>query len=208
MIWHKHLNHDKNTHAFCSASKYSWRNWDVDKLLQMKAASYAAAIGTAVHEYAEGNIAKKIRIQKGDKHGVLRHLVVEKKIPERAINIDYIFPTLMMYVNDCIGYRLDPEVYLEFSDDFSGTADALQYENRVLQVSDLKTGVRPASFEQLENYASLFCLEYKVNPKDIQKIIFRIYQAGEIQVAEPDPSVIMDVMERMKRTNSVLEKWY
>ena len=55
MIW-KDYSKLKNTHAFCGASNYRWRNYDVDKLIQSKVSSYATSIGTLLHEYAADNI--------------------------------------------------------------------------------------------------------------------------------------------------------
>lgn len=196
MVW-KDYSKLKGTHAVCGASNYSWRNYDPEKLIQRLIANYAAPIGTALHEYAAENIKKKIKVLKTDKHGVLRYLLVEKKIPSRAIDIDMLFPNLMNYVNDCIGFRLDPEVVLYYSPYSYGTADAIGWENGLLQISDLKTGVVPASFAQLENYAAFFCLDYKIKPTQIKEIIFRIYQGGQIATAKPDPSILVPIIDQI-----------
>ena len=203
MIW-KDYSKLKNTHAFCGASNYRWRNYDIDKLIQSKVSSYATTIGTLLHEYAAENIKKRFKIAKSDKRSILRYLGVEHGVPLSAIDTNRLFPNLMNYVNDAIDFNMDPEVMLYFSDDFYGTADAISWEDNVLRISDLKTGVTPASFMQLENYAAFFCLDYKVKPTQIEKIEFRIYQNGEIIGAEPEPIILVPIIEQVIEFNRVL----
>lgn len=88
--------------------------------------------------------------------------------------------------------------------DFSGTADAISFRNNFLRIHDLKTGTRPVHIEQLEIYAALFCLEYKVKPTDI-KIELRIYQNDEILVHEPEPEEIITIMNKIVHLNKILE---
>lgn len=203
MIW-KDYSKLKNTHAFCGASKYSWRNWDIEKLLQSKVNSYATTIGTLLHDFAARCITRKFRLNKSDKRMLLLYLHVEHDIPEEAIDVDRIFPTMQMYVNDAIGFRMDPEITLYYSDDFYGTTDAISWRDNCLRISDLKTGITPASFEQLENYAAFFCLDYKVKPSQIEKLEFRIYQNGEIALAEPDPEIIFPIIDQIIEFNKAL----
>ena len=198
----------KNSHAFLGGSNYAWRNYDFEKLEKMIIASYANSIGTAIHEYAAKNIKAKFRMNKNDRHSVLRHLTVECKIPQKAVDIDFIFPNLVNYVNDCIGFGLDPEVRLYFSKMCFGTADAISFENNVLQISDLKTGKTQASFTQLENYAAMFCLNYNVKPNRIDKIIFRIYQFGEVLVAEPPTDILDPIIHQIVEFNKFLTTWF
>lgn len=206
MIWHDHSKL-KGTHAFCSASNFSWRNYDLVKLEQIKVSSYAAPIGTALHELAAEYIKKGFEIKKTDKHGILGYLVVQKKFPQKVIDIDYIFPNFMAYVNDGIRFSMDPEVVLYYSDNFFGTADCLSWENGILQISDLKTGKSEPKFTQLENYAALFCLEYKVKPKDIKQIIFRLYHGEELMVAEPPSDILNPVIDQIVEFNKFL-MWF
>lgn len=203
MIW-KDYSKLKNTHAFCGASNYRWRNYDIDKLIQSKISSYATTIGTMLHEYAADNIKKRFKIAKSDKRGVLRYLGIEHSVPLNSIDMNRLFPNLMNYVNESIDFNMDPEVTLYFSDDFYGTADAISWEDNVLRISDLKTGVTPASFMQLENYAAFFCLDYKVKPTQIQQLEFRIYQNGEVLTAEPDPIILTPIIEQVIEFNRVL----
>ena len=191
MLWNDHSKL-KGTHAFGGASKKGWENWDIDKFLTSLENSYAQSIGTHLHAYAEDNIRSHWRLYKSDKRSVLRYLVIDKKIPMNVIDIDRLYPNLLNYVNDCIGFRMDPEVVLYYSDKFYGTTDAIFWNDGVLKISDLKTGVTPADFVQLAKYAAFFCLEYKVKPTQIKHMEFRIYQNGEIMVAEPDPSEALD----------------
>lgn len=58
--------------------------------------------------------------------------------------------------------------------------------------------------EQLEIYAALFCLEYKVKPADI-KIELRIYQNDEILVHEPEADEIIVIMNKIIHLNKILE---
>ena len=89
--------------------------------------------------------------------------------------------------------------------DFSGTADAISFRNNFLRIHDLKTGKRTVHIEQLEIYAALFCLEYKIKPNDI-KIELRIYQNDEIIVHEPEPEEITEIMNKIIHVDKMLEK--
>ena len=59
--------------------------------------------------------------------------------------------------------------------------------------------------EQLEIYAALFCLEYKVKPGDI-RMELRIYQNDEILVHEPTAEDILPIMDKIVHVNKMLEK--
>ena len=203
MIW-KDYSKLKGTHAFCGASKYTWRGWTIEKLIQAKENSYASQIGSKLHEYAADNIQEKFKIVKGDKRSVFRYLAVENKFPPNAIDIERLFPNLMNYVNDCIGFRMDPEIVLYYSPDFYGTADAISWSDDILRISDLKTGITPAHFEQLENYAAFFCLDYKIKPSQIKKMEFRIYQDNEVLYAEPNSSIIFPIIDQIIEFNKAL----
>lgn len=68
----------------------------------------------------------------------------------------------------------------------------------------MKTGTRPVHIEQLEIYAALFCLEYKVKPSEI-KIELRIYQNDEVLVHEPSAEDISIIMNKIIHLDKVLE---
>jgi len=85
---------------------------------------------------------------------------------------------------------------LRYSDNAFGTADAISFVKNLLRIHDLKTGITPASFKQLEVYAALFCLEYGYSPHDIQ-IELRIYQKNEVLTHIPEADEIERIMDRI-----------
>lgn len=162
----------KDCHAFLGASKHAWINYDEEKLEESYLKALAKQHGTRLHDYACESI--KLRI----------------KLPDTT-------KTLNMYVNDAIGYRMTPEQTLFYSFNCFGTADAISFNDNLLRIHDLKTGVSPTSFAQLEIYAALFCLEYDVDPNEID-IELRIYQLNEVRVEIPNPEDILYIMEKIK----------
>lgn len=113
--------------------------------------------------------------------------------------------TIYSYVNDAIGFKMDTEVVLFYSERFFGTADAISFRDGILRIHDLKTGKIPAHIEQLEVYAALFCLEYKVKPGDIDMEL-RIYQNDEILYHNPMAEDIILIMDKIVHLNKLLEK--
>lgn len=161
----------RGRHAFLSASKYHWLNYDVSKLITSFINNQAVERGNRLHSLACELISLGIPLQK-------------KKA------------TLNMYVNDAIGFGMKPEQILYYSDNCFGTTDAILFNERkqLLRIHDLKTGGTPAHMEQLEIYAALFCLEYVVNPFDIS-FELRIYQSDEVLIHTPDPAAIKEIMD-------------
>lgn len=104
--------------------------------------------------------------------------------------------TLNMYVNDAIGYKMEVELALYYSDNCFGHADTLCFRKGVLRVHDLKTGINPASHHQLEVYAALFCLEYIISPFEID-VELRIYQNDEVHSYSPFPETIVHLMDKI-----------
>lgn len=205
MIWNKHKNLE-GSHAILSASKSEWIEKDEEELIESITNSYSPAIGTLLHSYAADRIFYRERMRKTDVHGVKFDLL-RNRIPEFAIDLSSIFPTLMSYVNDAIGYQLDPEVVLYYSDRCYGTADAIQVDGDILRIHDLKTGTRPAKMRQLLIYAALFYLEYGVKPDDMRSEL-RIYQTNEILVYEPESAEIREVMKKIvEKDRVVLQKF-
>lgn len=190
------------THAFLSASQPTWLRKDADELLEAKRNSYAQPIGTLLHAYAADCIKYREKLRKSDMRGVKFDLM-RKGIPEYAIDIERVFPTFMNYVNDAIGFRLDPEVLLYYSNECYGTADAINVDGKTLRIHDLKTGVKPAKMDQLLVYAGLFYLEYNMKPEKIHSEL-RIYQMDEVLVYEPDSEEIREVMQDIEDKNRVL----
>ena len=113
--------------------------------------------------------------------------------------------TLYAYVNDAIGFRMSTEVVLYYSPRFFGTADTICFRDGVLRIHDLKTGVTPVHMEQLEVYAALFCLEYKIKPGDID-IELRIYQNDEVIYHNPTAEDIVPIMDKIIHINKLLER--
>ena len=158
-------------HAFLSASKYHWTNYDDEKLDRVFLTALAAQRGTELHAFAHEAIRLGIKLPRNSK-------------------------TLNAYVNDAIGYRMTPEQILYYSDNAFGTADAISFRKDVLRISDLKTGIIPASERQLEIYAALFCLEYGYKPFSFA-IELRIYQNDEVQIFDADPDTIAHIMDKI-----------
>jgi hypothetical protein len=134
-------------------------------------AAMAARRGTELHEFAHDAIRLGIKLPRSQK-------------------------TLNMYVNDAIGYRMTPEQVLFYSRNSFGTADAISFRSGLLRIHDLKNGITPTSEHQLEIYAALFCLEYRMKPFEIEMEL-RIYQSDEVRVYEGDPDVITHIMDRI-----------
>lgn len=167
-------------HAFLGASKYHWINYDDEKMIQSYRNMTAAQRGTEMHEYAAMSIRLGQRLPKSKK-------------------------TLCAYVNDAIGFRMRPEQILYYSENCFGTADAIAFRNDMLRIHDLKTGTTPASIKQLEVYAALFCLEYRIQPKDIQMEL-RIYQNDEILIHSPEVDEIVPIMDKIIHFDKLIKK--
>jgi len=167
MQWNRHFDLS-GQHAFLGASKYSWTRYDLEQLERTYRTSMAAAHGTRLHEFA----AEAIKL------GI--------KLPRTS-------ETLNRFVNDAIGYRMEPEQVLYVSENAFGTADAICFRRNKLRIHDLKTGVTKASVRQLEIYAAFFCLEYGFKPTAIDMEL-RIYQNDDVQIWEADPVVITEIM--------------
>ena len=137
-----------------------------------------------------------------------RIMSVINNIPEKVYDLDYIYPTVMGYVNDAIGFRMNPETILFYSEYCFGTADALIFNehNKFLRIHDLKTGKAQAKMEQLVKYASLFCLEYAVDPEKITTEL-RIYQDNTAVVYNPLPSEITAMMNTIIEESRELERF-
>jgi len=203
MNWNRHSNLE-GAHAFLSASKYNWLNKNDEELIDSYRNSFATTIGTLLHSYAADAIRFREKLRKGDAKGVKFDLM-RRGIPEFAIDIAGVFPTLMRYVNDSIGFQMDPEVLLYYSDTCFGTTDAIQYYEDVLRINDLKTGTTPAKMDQLKIYAALFFLEYGYKPEK-SRIELRIYQLDDYALYEPEPNEIREVMNAIVSKDRVLQK--
>lgn len=179
MNFNKHFNLE-GQHAFLSASKYHWINYDEEKLASTYDKYLAAQMGTRLHEFASECIKLGIKLPKTKK-------------------------TLNLYVNDAIGYKMTPEQPLYYSENCFGTADAISFKNDMLRIHDLKTGVSSTSMKQLEIYTALFCLEYNVDPRKID-VELRIYQSDEVVVHNPNIDDILYIMDKIIKFDKEIDK--
>jgi hypothetical protein len=157
--------------------------YDDDKALEVYTNKKAAEVGTRLHNWAKETIDLGIKQPRSKK-------------------------TIYAYVNDAIGFKMDTEVVLFYSERFFGTADAISFRNGVLRIHDLKTGKSGKiedHMEQLEIYAALFCLEYKVKPGEIE-IELRVYKNNEVLYHNPTAEDILPIMDKIVHLNKLLEK--
>ena len=168
-------------HAPFTASSSAWLRYDDDKAIDVYRNKKAAEMGTKLHAWAKETIDLGIKQPRSNK-------------------------TLYAYVNDAIGFKMNTEVVLFYSDRFFGTADAISFRNGVLRIHDLKTGTGGKienHMEQLEIYAALFCLEYKVKPGEI-KMELRVYKNDEVLVHNPTAEDIAPIMDKIIHLNKLL----
>lgn len=179
MIFNNHSNLE-GRHAFLGASKYHWINYDESKVIDSYSKFLATQKGTVLHDFA----AQCIRLG--------------QKLPRSQ-------KTLNLYVNDAIGYKMTPEQILYYSENCFGTADAISFRDGFLRIHDYKSGAVPAHIEQLEIYAALFCLEYRVKPSDIN-IELRLYQSNEVLCHEPTADDILQIMNKIVDFDKIIRK--
>lgn len=172
-----------NAHAILSPSQSSWVNYTEEKLDERFFTIMAAARGTRLHEFAKEAIELGVRLENNGE-------------------------TVNAYVNDAIEFGMTPEQILFYSKNCFGTADAISFTANHLQIHDLKTGVHEAPFRQLEVYASIFCLEYDLDPYDISMEL-RIYQNHEVRIFDSvraaDIVKIMDTIVQHDRRIELLK---
>lgn len=177
----KHINLE-GLHAPFSASQSSWLRYSDDKAIEVYHNKKAAEVGSKLHAWAKDTIDLGIKQPRSKK-------------------------TLYAYVNDAIGFKMSTEVVLYYSDRFFGTADAISFRNNILRIHDLKTGKSGKiedHIEQLEVYAALFCLEYKIKPGDIEMEL-RLYKQDEVLVHHPTVEDIVPIMDKIIHLNKILE---
>lgn len=179
MNWNNHSK-IKGTHAFLSASKYHWINYDKKKLIDTFKNQKAAEWGTRLHAFAAECIE------------------IGQKLPRSN-------KTLNRYVNDVIGYRMTPEQVLYYSEYCFGTADAISFKKNILRIFDYKSGVNKAHPEQLMIYAAIFCLEYDIKPGEIEYDL-RIYQNDDVWNIEATADDILPIMDTIVSFDRMLNK--
>lgn len=212
----------KGTHSLLSPSSYRWRNYDAEAMLRMFKGKYASTIGTCLHRFAESRIRHGIKLTRYEKNDALIAVLDNPEIKGTEIDIyryvvyqmDFgnVYTNLMNYVNDAIGFRMEPEVFLYFSNYCYGTADALKFNEKdgFLRIHDLKTGLTPAAMDQLDIYAGLYCLSNNIKPSSIQTEL-RIYQGNDIIFATPTTEelekAINDILESQKTIDTMMKGW-
>lgn len=182
MKWNNHSKDvPEGAHAFLGASKYSWLNYDEEQLIAAYTRYMAKLRGIRYHKLAYELIDLKQKLPRSKK-------------------------TFPSYVNDAIGFGMSPEVTLYYSRNCFGTADAIGFRNRFLRIHDLKTGVTKSSLHQLEIYAALFCLEYRIKPSELSGCELRIYQNDDILIGNPGPDDILPTMDKIVQYDKKVEK--
>ena len=189
MKWNNHSREvPEGAHALFGASNYHWTNYDEEKMKEVFLSNLAKKEGTELHELAAINIIKRRKLAGRD--------------------------TLAKYVNDAIGFKMDPEVPLYYSENFFGTTDAISFRNHpdkesgykyFLRIHDLKTGKIPAKLRQLEVYAAFFFLEYDIKPEETE-IELRIYQNDDIMIGNPTAKDIKPIMNKIILFDKIAEK--
>ncbi len=182
MIWNEHYNL-KNQHAYLSPSNSHWVNYDDEKFDTVFFNMQAKERGTRYHALAAELIFLGERLPK----------------TKRSFN---------MFVNDAIGFGMEAEQILYYSNNCFGTCDAIHYHDKkkMLRIHDLKTGSIKGSERQVEIYDALFCLEYGYKPDKIDHEL-RIYQYNEEPLIwSPDPNDIYYLMDRIVIRDKRIEK--
>lgn len=179
MIFNQH-SHLQGKHAFLSPSNYHWLNYTDQKLEARFAASQSARRGTDLHALAHEAIRLGVKLSRAN-------------------------DSLSTYVNDALGFKMVCEQPLFFSENCFGTADTICFRRNKLRIHDLKTGIITSSFHQLEVYAAIFCLEYSIDPFDIE-IELRIYQRKDIRVHVPFAESIAEIMDTIIRFDQQVEQ--
>lgn len=178
MKWNEHYRLEE-AHAFLSPSNYHWINYTPEKLTQVYINHLKKEEGTLLHSFASIAIVKKLKMANHKK----------------ALN---------QFVNDAIGFGMESEMILYYSDNCFGTADAIMYEDGVLRVHDLKTGNTKPSFNQLKVYCALFCLEYDHQPEEMT-FITRLYQFTGFDELVVDPNEVRDIMNHIIHLDAVID---
>lgn len=203
-------------HAQFSPSQSAWLRYDDEKIVTSYTNRFRKVLGTEIHEYAQSQIEllQKVSSTRLIQHEVATYIYSKYKAQDEleygkmlifALKglPDEIFDTVKLFINDAIGYKMDSEIVLCFSQRFFGTTDAISFRNNLLRIHDLKTGDGEAHIDQLLVYTALFCLEYQIKPSSIH-IELRIYQYGKAICYEPGVDEIIPIMDKIVTSEKML----
>ena len=221
MIFNKHSDL-RGKHCIFSPSKPGWINYTVPKAIERMDNEQAKTVGTIIHEFAAMQIFLRHKItNKKELIKNIENYIYQKYFNERYQELDKealyliqkvspvvtkVYETIKTYVNDSIGFKMEPEQVLYYSENFFGTADAIIFRDKTLRIHDLKTGtITQGKMEQLMIYAALFCLEYEVRPGDIEMEL-RIYQLNDILVSLPQVDEILPIMDHIKTFDKAIAR--
>jgi hypothetical protein len=166
-------------HALLGASQHAWLNYTPAKMRQVYLNQLKKQRGTELHALASQAIKHHVRLAP----------------LKKALNL---------FVNDAIGFNMESEQVLYYSDVCFGTADAICFRNGQLRIHDLKTGDGQVThFYQLDIYAALFCLEYDVDPNKIS-FVERLYQGRQFTESIPSSQDIAIVMDKIVKFDKLL----
>lgn len=183
MNWKPTSRNKISDHAFLSPSNYSWLRYDEKRLVEAFQNHKKAALGTRLHRLAAELIS------------------LSQRLPDTPAAFN-------AFVNDAIGFRMEPEVFLFYNKYAFGTADAISFRAKILRVHDLKTGVKvtPAATDQLLIYAALFVLEYGIVSSELESIQLRIYNDSTHYVREPSVNEVYGTASLIQKLSKKLEE--
>lgn len=212
MIWLDHSRDPhRGEHALFSPSQMSWVNDQSDNdILDRYNRGLAKDIGTIVHSIAKKCIQSNTKFSRSAAKSLITMELVSNGIPRSAFDAESLATNFVNYVVDAIGFSMIPEKELYFSEWCYGTADAIMVDTtrKILRIHDLKTGMIPAKFLQLEIYTALFFLDmgaFSFTPEEYN-VELRIYQGGEIAEEYPTAEVIVPIMDSIKWHSEVMNK--
>lgn len=212
MIWLDHSRDPhRGEHALFSPSQMSWINDSTENdVYERYSRGLAKDIGTIIHGVAKKCISTKTRLSNESARSLIRMELLDKGIPEYCFNEETLADNFLGYLNDTLDHNMRAEQELYYSEWCYGTADAISVDNYILRINDLKTGITPAKFLQLEIYAALFFLDlskvYRELTPDNCEIELRIFQGGEVLEEFPSADVIVPIMDSIIWHSETMDK--
>lgn len=208
--FYNHPEVKEGAHAIISPSRHILKQgYTTEQFDNYIRSTYSTVIGTSIHELASELIKARIRVGNKEAVKMIDLKLYNDGIPRSVYDANNYIPTFVPFVKDAIGFDMQSEQVLKYSDFAFGTADAIKFSNSKgeLRIHDLKTGKIPANIDQLVSYAALFFLEYHLKPGDV-KTTCCIYQNGEIVTALPQASDILPIMDQIRTLNDYYERKY